>query len=38
AMVKRLAAANTEALVAQDRAAAQRAVPANTGGGSVDLF
>jgi hypothetical protein len=24
--------------VAQDRAAAQRAVPANTGGGSVDLF
>jgi len=38
AMVKRLAAANAEALVAQDRAAAQRAVPANTGGGSVDLF
>jgi len=38
AMVKRLAPTNTEALVAQDRAAAQRAVPAATGGGSVDLF
>jgi chemotaxis protein CheD len=38
AMVKRLAPANVDALVAQDRAAAQRAVPANTGGGSVDLF
>ena len=38
AMVKRLAAANTEALLAQDRSAAQRAVPATTGGGSVDLF
>ena len=38
AMIKRLAPTNAEALVAQDRAAAQRAVPANTGGGSVDLF
>ncbi len=38
AMVKRLAPTNTDALLAQDRAAAQRAVPANTGGGSVDLF
>jgi chemotaxis protein CheD len=38
AMVKRLAPANTDALVAQDRAAVQRAVPASTGGGSVDLF
>jgi chemotaxis protein CheD len=38
AMVKRLAPANPDALVAQDRAAAQKAVPANTGGGSVDLF
>ena len=38
AMVKRLAPANAEALVAQERAAAQRAVPARTGGGSVDLF
>jgi chemotaxis protein CheD len=38
AMVKRLAPTNPEALVAQDRAAVQKAVPANTGGGSVDLF
>lgn len=38
AMVKRLAPTNTEALLAQDRAAAQKAVPAATGGGSVDLF
>ncbi|HEY9066897.1 MAG TPA: chemoreceptor glutamine deamidase CheD [Burkholderiaceae bacterium] len=38
AMVKRLAPTNPEALAAQDRAAAQKAVPANTGGGSVDLF
>jgi chemotaxis protein CheD len=38
AMVKRLAPTNTDALVAQDRVAAQRAVPAATGGGSVDLF
>ncbi len=38
AMVKRLAPANAEALVAQERAAAQRAVPTRTGGGSVDLF
>jgi chemotaxis protein CheD len=38
AMVKRLAATNTEALLAQDRVAAQKAVPATTGGGSVDLF
>ena len=38
AMVKRLAPTNTEALVAQDRAAAQKAVPTVTGGGSVDLF
>ena len=38
AMVKRLAATNAEALVAQDRAAAQKAVPVSTGGGSVDLF
>ena len=38
AMVKRLAPTNTETLVAQDRAAAQKAVPATTGGGSVDLF
>jgi chemotaxis protein CheD len=38
AMVKRLAGSNTESLAAQDRAAVQRAVPAATGGGSVDLF
>jgi chemotaxis protein CheD len=38
AMIKRLAPTNTDALLAQDRAAAQRAVPASTGGGSVDLF
>jgi chemotaxis protein CheD len=38
AMVKRLAPTNTDALVAQDRAAAQKAVPTVTGGGSVDLF
>ncbi len=36
AMVKRLASANTEALVAQERAAAAR--PAADAGGSVDLF
>jgi len=38
AMVKRLAPTNAEALVAIDRAAAQKAVPTTTGGGSVDLF
>ena len=38
AMVKRLAAANPEAIVAQDRAAAQKVVPPNSGGGSIDLF
>lgn len=38
AMVKRLAPTNADALVAQERAAAQKAVPASTGGGSVDLF
>jgi chemotaxis protein CheD len=38
AMVKRLASANTEALAAQERAAASRAAPVASGGGSVDLF
>jgi chemotaxis protein CheD len=38
AMVKRLAATHNDAFVAQDRAAAQRAVPVATSGGSVDLF
>jgi chemotaxis protein CheD len=37
AMVKRLASANTEALAAQERAAASRVTPAASGG-SVDLF
>ena len=37
AMVKRLAPTNAEALLAQDRAAAQKATPASTGG-SIDLF
>jgi len=38
AMVKRLAPTNADALVQQDRIAAQKAAPATTGGGSVDLF
>jgi len=38
AMVKRLASTNTEALAAQERAAAERAVPAVAAGGSIDLF
>ncbi len=38
AMVKRLASANTEAIAAQERAAAVRPVPAGSAGGSVDLF
>jgi chemotaxis protein CheD len=38
AMVKRLAATAAAALQAQERAAAQRATPQATGGGSVDLF
>jgi chemotaxis protein CheD len=38
AMVKRLASTHAEALLAQDRAAAQRAGPTATEGGSVDLF
>jgi len=38
AMVKRLASANTEALLAQERNAAQRAAPTASSGGSVDLF
>ncbi len=38
AMVKRLASTNTEALAAQERAAAARALPKASGGGSVDLF
>ncbi|MDM4764595.1 chemoreceptor glutamine deamidase CheD [Pelomonas sp. SE-A7] len=38
AMVKRLAPTNTEALVQQDKAAAQKAQPVVATGGSVDLF
>ena len=38
AMVKRLATANTEALAAQERAAATRAAQITAGGGTVDLF
>lgn len=38
AMVKKLASANTEALVAQERAAAAKPVATSSGGGSVDLF
>jgi len=38
ALVKRLAPTNPVALVAQERAAAAKAVPQASGGGSVDLF
>ncbi|NBD20682.1 chemoreceptor glutamine deamidase CheD [Aquabacterium fontiphilum] len=38
AMVKRLAPTNPEAIVQQERMAAQKVVPASTGGGTVDLF
>ena len=38
AMVKRLAPTHADAFVAQDRAAAQKALPTSTSGGSVDLF
>ncbi len=38
AMVKRLASTNTQALLAQELAAARRATPAATSAGSVDLF
>jgi chemotaxis protein CheD len=38
AMVKRLAPTNPEAIAAQERAAAQKAQPAASGGGSIDLF
>jgi chemotaxis protein CheD len=38
AMVKRLSPTNPEALVAQERAAAQKTTPAASGAGSVDLF
>ncbi|NDY91523.1 chemoreceptor glutamine deamidase CheD [Ideonella livida] len=38
AMVKRLAPTNAEAVLAQDRVAAQKAAPVASSGGSIDLF
>lgn len=38
AMVKRLAPTNPEAIVQQERMAAQKVAPVSTGGGSIDLF
>ncbi len=38
AMVKRLAPARRDELIAQERRAAQQVAPAATGGGSIDLF
>lgn len=38
AMVKRLASTHTDALVAQERAAARQAMPTALAGGSIDLF
>jgi chemotaxis protein CheD len=38
AMVKRLQPSSVDALLAQDKVAAQKAVPQSTGGGSIDLF
>jgi chemotaxis protein CheD len=38
AMVKRLQPSSVDALVAQDKVAAQKAQPQSTGGGSIDLF
>ena len=38
AMVKKLASANTEALIAQERAAAKKPAAGDNGAGSVDLF
>ena len=38
AMIKRLAPTNTDALVQQDRTAAQKAQPVASTGGSIDLF
>jgi chemotaxis protein CheD len=38
ALVKRLAPTNPAALLAAERAAAEKALPQTTGGGSVDLF
>ena len=38
AMVKRLAPTNPEAIVQQERMAAQKVAPVSTSGGSIDLF
>ncbi|MBI3381944.1 MAG: chemoreceptor glutamine deamidase CheD [Aquabacterium sp.] len=38
AMVKRLAPTNPDAIVQQERLAAQKVVPVSSGGGSIDLF
>ena len=38
AMVKRLAPTNPDAIVQQERAAAQKVVPVASSGGSIDLF
>ncbi len=38
AMVKRLAATNPEAIVQQERIAAQKVAPVSSAGGSIDLF
>src|SRR3990167_9085419 len=38
AMVKRLAPSNPEAILQQERLAAQKVAPVSTGGGSIDLF
>jgi chemotaxis protein CheD len=38
AMVKRLAASNPDAIVQQERAAAQKVAPTSSGAGSIDLF
>ena len=38
AMVKRLAPTSSDALVAQDRVAVERAITSSSSGGSVDLF
>ena len=38
AMVKRLAPTNPEAIIQQERIAAQKVVPVSTAGGSIDLF
>jgi chemotaxis protein CheD len=38
AMVKRLAPTNPDAIIQQERMAAQKVAPVSTAGGSIDLF